>query len=118
MIIRVEVTREHIRLGLPKKGNRCALAMAGCDDVLLRKPTLKYKGMEYTVYVGPLEEWLLNFDLGKPVQPFTLLLDTEKLTASMEPKREVKVEDCVVCEGTGKVEVIAEKGVQGALVTR
>lgn len=114
MKVRIEVTREHIekwqrQIGINQKGSACAIDMALGQERTVCTQQLIYQDRTYRHSLD-LERWINDIDGLRPVQPFTLLLDTEKLTAEMETAG-VSVEDCVVCDGTGKLEVIKEKEV-------
>lgn len=114
MIIRIPVTREHIEgwqrnlrtsdASCPE--SRCAIAMAVGKDCRIGLSTMRFNGEVFENH-NSIKNWIVNIDNQKPVHPFTLLLNTEKKTAEMEPA-EVKVntEPCFVCEGSGKVEIV------------
>lgn len=88
----IEVTWDHIESGVKEDSNQCAIAKAGCyevgnyigDKLIGFKQILSFKSQDYRVS-NDLSDWIDDFDEGREVTPFCLLLDDETMMASMLP---------------------------------
>ena len=80
----VQVTREHIRLGVPRDGNECAIAVClrqmGYDDVCVGPGWVAITKAQSKVYYGlpkVLAQWMSAFDRKQYVEPITFIMEPE-----------------------------------------
>ncbi len=83
-----KVTQDHIDRGIPIKSKHCPLALAiqeatGQYDVSVGGWTLT---LDNTTYYVPnnMRDWVLDFDLGRPVKPRTFNVSLKEAKSSMK----------------------------------
>jgi hypothetical protein len=74
--VTVDVTEEDIAAGVPRRTSCCPIALAlGREDVEVRH-TRAWIGDGEAVLPGEAWEFILRFDMGRPVLPFRFRLET------------------------------------------